>query len=97
MPAFRRRDALAVVCGLAALLSVAKPQPALGGSATTSLGVSLTITAGCTVLVPSSGATMRASPAANVSCASSVPYAVASYSVLDIGPDAKGIVLTVTY
>ncbi len=36
-------------------------------------------------------------PAANVSCTSSVPHAVASYGVLDIAPDAKGIVLTVIY
>jgi hypothetical protein len=97
MPAFRRRDALAVACGLAVLPGVAMPQPVLAGSATAPLGVSLTITAGCTVLAPSSGATMRASPAATVNCTSSVPYSVASYSVLDIAPDAKGIVLTVVY
>jgi hypothetical protein len=97
MPAFRRRDAVAVVCGLAVLLGVAMPQPALAGSATAPLGVSLTITAGCTVLAPLSGAAMRAGPAATVNCTNSVPYSVASYSVLDIAPDAKGIILTVVY
>ena len=97
MPAFGRLGVLAAACGLAVLLSVAMPQPVLAGSATAPLGVSLTITAGCTVLAPSNGAAMRASPAANVSCTRSVPYAVASYSVLDIAPDAKGVVLTVIY
>jgi hypothetical protein len=96
MPAFRRRNALAVGCGLA-VLGMAMPQPCLAGSATAPLGVSLTITTGCTVLAPSGGAAMRAGPAANVNCTSSVPYSIASYGVLDIAPDAKGIVLTVTY
>jgi hypothetical protein len=97
MPAFGRLGTLAPACGLAAVVGLAMPQPALAGSATAPLGVSLTITAGCTVLAPLSGAAMRASPAAHVSCTSSVPYAVASYSVLDIAPDAKGIILTVVY
>jgi len=96
MPAIRRRDAWAVAYGLA-VLGTAMPQPCLAGSATAPLGVSLTITAGCTVLAPSSGAAMRAGPAASVNCTSSVPYSVASYSVLDIARDAKGVVLTVIY
>ena len=96
MPRFRRRNALAVSCGLA-VLAIGMPRPCLAGSATAPLGVSLTITAGCTVAAPSNGAAMRAGPAANVNCTSAVPYSIASYSVLDIAPDAKGIVLTVTY
>ena len=97
MPAFGRLGILAAAGGLAAVIGLAMAQPVLAGSATAPLGVSLTITAGCTVLAPSSGATMRASPAATVNCTNSVPYSVASYSVLDIAPDAKGIVLTVVY
>jgi hypothetical protein len=97
MPAFGRLGILAAACGLAAVVGLAMAQPVVAGSVTAPLGVSLTITAGCTVLAPSSGATMRASPAAAVNCTSSVPYSVASYSVLDIAPDAKGIVLTVVY
>jgi hypothetical protein len=99
MPAFRQRDALALACGLAAVLGMAMPLPSLAGSATAPLGISLTITAGCTVLAPPSGGIVSAIPAAavNVNCTSNVPYSVASYSVLDIAPDAKGIILTVVY
>src|SRR5256714_8261306 len=97
MPAFGRLGILAAACGLAAVVGLAMPQPVLAGSATAPLVVSLTITAGCTVLAPSSGTAMRASPAATVNCTSSVPYAVARYSVLDIAPDARGVVLTVVY
>ena len=97
MPAFGRLGVLAAACGLAAVIGVAMPQPVLAGSATAPLGVSLTITAGCTVLAPSSGAAMRVGPAATVNCTNSVPYSVASYSVLAIAPDAKGIILTVVY
>jgi hypothetical protein len=100
MPAIGRRGVLAVACGLAAAFAAAIPQPSYAGSATASLGVSLTITAGCTVLAPStdtSAATKPRNPAAAINCTSAVPYRVTRYSVLDIAPDAKGITLTVIY
>jgi hypothetical protein len=76
------------------------PQPSVAGSASAPLGVSLTITAGCTVLAPSIGAGGTAKPsnsAAEINCTSAVPYTVTRYSVLDIAPDAKGVTLTVIY
>jgi hypothetical protein len=100
MPAIGRRGVLAVACGLAAAFVAAIPQPSCAGSATASLGVSLTITAGCTVLAPStdtSAAAKPRNPAAAINCTSAVPYRVTRYSVLDIAPDAKGITLTVIY
>ena len=100
MPACGRRGVLAVACGLAAALAVAMPQPSFAGSATAPLGVSLTITAGCTVLAPPIGASAAArpsNPAVEINCTSAVPYSVTRYSVLDIAPDAKGVTLTVIY
>ena len=91
MPAYGRRRAAAAACGLAAALGLVAPS--FAGSATAPLGVSLTINAGCTVLAPSG----PAKPVANVNCTSNVPYSVTQYSVLDIAPDTKGMVLTVTY
>ena len=91
MPAYGRRRAAAAACGLAAALGLVAPS--FAGSATAPLGVSLTINAGCTVLAPSG----PAKPVANVNCTSSVPYSVTRYRVLDIAPNTKGMVLTVTY
>ena len=96
MPAYGRRRAVAAACGLAAALGLAAPS--FAGSATTPLGVSLTINAGCTVLAPSSAAAMaKLVNPADVNCTSRVPYSVMRYGVLDIAPGAKGVVLTVIY
>jgi len=100
MPAIGRQGGLAMACGLAAAFAAAIPQPSYAGSATAPLGVSLTITAGCSVLAPSSDTSAAAkprNPAAAINCTSAVPYRVTRYSVLDIAPDAKGITLTVIY
>ena len=98
MPAIGRRGVLAVACGLAAAFAAAIPQPSFAGSATAPLGVSLTITAGCSVLAPSSDTGAAAKPRnPPINCTSAVPYRVTRYSVLDIAPDAKGITLTVIY
>jgi spore coat protein U-like protein len=100
MPAFERRGVLIMACGLAAALAMAIPQPSFAGSATAPLGVSLTITAGCTVLAPpirAGAAAKPSNPGVEINCTSAVPYSVTRYSVLDIAPDAKGITLTVIY
>ena len=100
MPAFGRRGVLAVACGLGAAVAMAMPQPCFAGSATAPLGVSLTITAGCTVLAPpirAGAAAKPSNPGVEINCTSAVPYSVTRYSVLDIAPDAKGITLKVIY
>ena len=98
MPAIGRQGGLAMACGLAAAFAAAIPQPSYAGSATAPLGVSLTITAGCTVLTPSIDTSATAKPSnPAINCTSAVPYRVTRYSVLDIAPDAKGITLTVIY
>ena len=98
MPAFGRRGVLAVACGLAMAFVAAIPQPSFAGSATGSLGVSLTITAGCSVLAPSSNTSAAAKPSnPAINCTSAVPYRVTRYSVLDIAPSTKGITLMVIY
>jgi len=89
----------AIILGVNAI-GAALPQAAMAGTATTTLGVSLTITAGCTVLAPPIGASATArpsNPAVEINCTGAVPYSVTRYSVLDIAPDAKGVTLTVIY
>jgi hypothetical protein len=77
------------------------PQVARAGSATATLGVSLTIAAGCGVSGTPSGPSAQSGSGGpvtvNVRCDNAVPYRVETYRAVIVDTGSNGLNVTVVY
>lgn len=91
----QKRPGAAAILLLAAVGTI--PRPGLAGSATSTLGVSLTIVAGCRVFGTASGTQSGEPLSVTLNCDNAVPYQVATYRAVVVETGSNGINVAVTY